>query len=154
VGADFIFQYVVLKETEEEVKKKLLKAIKEFEIPELKEGLREKILNKFNDEKSKEFEEFCEFWESGLNKDCIEDYPTNEELDEITEKQAINYMVSAVKEFFESLSCRDVGSFSRNGEFIYLTGGMSWGENPTESFNTFCAFVRLPKTILKAGGVE
>lgn len=32
---------------------------------------------------------------------------------------------------------RDVGWFSRNGETVFITGGMSWGDAPTDLYRTF-----------------
>ncbi len=163
MGADFIFQYVVIKKgTEEEAKKKVLKAIKEFNIPELskdKKYNKEKILNKLSNDKSENYKQFVEFWEdygdindNGEPVEESENKPFNEEV--ISEGRAKDVMVNIVEEFFGCLGYRDIGCLERNGELIYLTGGMSHGDNPTDSCDTFNQFNLLPQSILKKGDME
>jgi hypothetical protein len=49
---------------------------------------------------------------------------------------------------------RDVTWIAHNGEILFLTGGMSYGDNPTDSFETFEMFNNLPKNVLRAGGIK
>jgi hypothetical protein len=53
----------------------------------------------------------------------------------------------AINKVFDSLYYRDVASFDFMGYTIYLTGGLSWGDSPTETFNTFDRFWQLPELI-------
>lgn len=52
-----------------------------------------------------------------------------------------------INEVFNSLYCRDVTSFDFMGYTIFLTGGLSWGDDPTETFNTFERFWEMPELI-------
>jgi len=52
-----------------------------------------------------------------------------------------------INEVFNSLYYRDVTDFPFMGYTIYITGGLSWGDNPTETFNTFDSFWHLPELI-------
>jgi hypothetical protein len=85
------------------------------------------------------------------------DFPEGADLEEIKEKMfnkidadfkdnADDYK-EIVKGLFETLESRDVASFSRLGRDFYLTGGMSWWDNPTESYDHFEGFWALPEEI-------
>ena len=164
MGADFCFSWIaVKKEKEKTAEAKMLKAIEKFEIPELSENSRQKILTKLNDKKSKPFEDFCVFWENGYNGDFEENMPVEEIKDgegkeaginKITEKRAREIMKDVVQEFFKSLGYRDMGSLTFKGYEIYLSGGMSFGDEPSDSYNTINKLNGLPKEILEAGGFE
>jgi hypothetical protein len=52
-----------------------------------------------------------------------------------------------INEVFNSLNYRDVTYFDFMGYTIYITGGLSWGDVPTETFNTFDNFWHLPELI-------
>lgn len=39
---------------------------------------------------------------------------------------------------------RDVNTIFKDGRSFYITGGMSWGDEPTDSFGTFEVFDRVP----------
>ena len=52
-----------------------------------------------------------------------------------------------INETFNSLEDRDVASFDFMGYTIYVTGGLSWGDGPTETFNTFERFWAMPELI-------
>lgn len=43
---------------------------------------------------------------------------------------------------------RDITTISHKGDNLYITGGMSWGDSPTDSYNLFYRFNYLPKKIL------
>ena len=47
---------------------------------------------------------------------------------------------------------RDVSWFNHKGDRIFITGGMSWGDTPTNACNIFEQFYTLPTKVLKAGG--
>ena len=61
---------------------------------------------------------------------------------------------NAIMKFFECLNGNEVDYIIRNNETIWLTGGMSWGDNPTEAFTQFENFIYIPERIRKIGGFE
>ena len=162
MGADFVFEYVALKHnglTREERKEKMLKAIDEFEIPELSDNPKQKVINSLKDKKSENFNEFCYLWEEVIVGDFNDGgFPTedDEDLEEgiLTEERAKEIMKKIVNEFFDGGNGRETGQFEFNGYTILLTGGMSWGDNPTDALNDFNKFNNLPKKIREAGEVE
>ena len=54
-------------------------------------------------------------------------------------------MKEIIDDFFECLNNRDMGYFEHKGDTIYLSGGMSWGDNPTDSITTIQKFNYLPE---------
>lgn len=166
MGADFIFNWIALNKNEEETKKSLLKAIDSFEIPELRNFPKQQVINALKDKNSQNFEEFCYFWQDGLGKEFndagfpIEDGKDLEEDDEeleekvLTEERAKEIMKRIVEEFFECLNYRDIGSFEFKGSRIYLSGGMSWGDSPSDSSDVIDKMNNLPLKIREAGDVE
>lgn len=59
-----------------------------------------------------------------------------------------------VNDFFECLEFRDVTTIQPDKDIIYLTGGMSWGDSPTDSYNRFEQLLNIPDCILSKGGIE
>jgi len=60
-----------------------------------------------------------------------------------------------IKLFFDLVaSSREVDCLDMPFRQIAITGGMSWGDDPTQAFPVFNRFLLLPKCILKAGDVE
>lgn len=49
---------------------------------------------------------------------------------------------------------RDVSRIEHKGEVLFITGGMSYGDSPTDSYIDFENFLDLPDNILKAGGIK
>ena len=72
----------------------------------------------------------------------------------LTNKEIKGHLKKVIEEFFECLNYRDVSYIEHKGEMIYLTGGMSWGDYPTDSCNVFNRFICLPQKILTAGGLK
>lgn len=154
MGADMVFSWIAIKGSGEGVaESKMLKAVDKFEISELKQETKHKILNKLKDKESNNFTEFCGFWEDGLYKDFENGMPI-EKGGIITEKRAREVMKEAINDFFRSRGYRDMGSIIFKGYIIYLSGGLSWGDEPTDSYNTINKLTYLPKLILKAGRIE
>ncbi len=60
----------------------------------------------------------------------------------------------AIHEFFEIKDCRQITSFSYKGETFYITGGMSWGDSPTDAYDTLVHFGMLPFEVLSVTGAE
>jgi hypothetical protein len=164
MGADFIFNRVIIKKGKEEItKKKMLKAIEKFKIPELVNDTKLQIVLSLNKDFSNELSEFNEYWEMGRLKETDEKgrplYAGTDPKDKnngkrLTLEQARSDMKELVEEFFNSLEYRDVGCFEHKGDTIYITGGMSWGDMPTDSTTTFNGMMYLPQKILKAGGLK
>lgn len=68
-----------------------------------------------------------------------------------TPEELKEHYIQTIKDFIRCLGFRDVTYLQHKGEMIYLTGGMSWGDDPTGSFSTFEEFLDLDKRIVKAG---
>jgi len=64
------------------------------------------------------------FWDDLILEDM--------DLDEIKET-----LIDYIEEYKEFACRRDVGWLSLNGAKYLLTGGMSWGDDPTDSFKDF-----------------
>jgi len=152
MGSDFCFSYVILKHTEEETQRRIIEMIDKFEILELNDNPKNKVINSLKENKSENLKQFCGLWEE-VNGDFENDYPVFEGK-VITEKLAREKMKEIVNEFFGCLSLRDVGNIRFKGYEIYLSGGMSWGDSPTDSYNTMNKFNLLPTSILSAGEIE
>jgi hypothetical protein len=56
--------------------------------------------------------------------------------------------------FFGCRGNREVTSVAHKGEELYITGGMSWGDSPTDAYDSFSKFVVLPNAILRLTGAE
>jgi hypothetical protein len=82
---------------------------------------------------------------SNEEKEAIENDGSYDDFDTYAAECAINT-------FFGSLGNRDVTDLVYPERTIFITGGMSWGDDPTESFDAFNAFNLLPDDILRAGG--
>jgi len=93
------------------------------------------------DELSKE--DFSDYFDS-IYSDDIE----NIDLDEAREEAK-----EVIERTFETLDYRDVTSIEHKGDIIYLSGGMSWGDSPTDSYDLFRKFSSLPEKLLKAGNI-
>ena len=59
-----------------------------------------------------------------------------------------------INQFFDCLNARDVSWIVHKGDKIYITGGLSWGDSPTESSNKFNRFWFLPQKVLDAGNIK
>jgi hypothetical protein len=159
MGADLCISTVMIPSGKEKAtEKKIMKAIKEFKIPELGNDIKLRIVASLNKKYSKEFEEFCGFWEEGLYKEFNDNLMpiSDSAIDDdqvLTEKEAREIMKGVAEDFFACLNYRDVTYISHKGDNIYLTGGMSWGDPPTDSTGAFQKFCMLPPKILKAGGL-
>ena len=156
MGADFIFNAVAIEEgKEQETKEKMLKEVEKYDIPELSNNTRVKIITSLKEERSNELEIFCFFWEEALNRDFDDNYfPIDESGKILTNKEVKESLKKVIEEFFDSLNCRDVSYIEHKGDKIYITGGMSWGDSPTDSCNVFLRFENIPERILTAGGIK
>lgn len=69
-------------------------------------------------------------------------------------KDALIEIEGNLTEFFDCLTYRDVTWIAHKGTTIYITGGMSWGDDPTDSYRTFERVAWLPLSVLTAGKLE
>lgn len=76
-----------------------------------------------------------------------DDYP--ETLEEKRQKH-----IEIINNFFNSIDNRDMASISHKGEIIYISGGMSWGDMPTDASEILQEFNYLSLKLLKVGGFE
>jgi hypothetical protein len=122
MGADMLVSYVYFKQgvDPESIKKKMLE---NSDTPTIiaemlgRPDENESHYHKEDDDEPKTFEEMKEGFKDAINK------------------------------VFDSLYYRDVASFDFMGYTIYVTGGLSWGDDPTETFNTFERFWAMPELI-------
>ena len=66
---------------------------------------------------------------------------------------AINEFKEIVKDTFERLNYRDVARIGHKNEWLYITGGMSWGDQPTETYGYFEKLCYLPPKVLQAANI-
>lgn len=125
MGADLVLAYIVVKKGTDLKKSKtaMLNAVKR---------LGEKDINSFD----------------GYYEQAYGDVPP----DDI--KKIKKDVIEVIKDVFTAITelYRDVTFINHKGETIYISGGMSWGDNPTESYTSFAKFNDLPDKLLKAGG--
>lgn len=63
-------------------------------------------------------------------------------------------ILDLIEEFFDSIDGRDCMSINFPERTIIISGGMSWGDAPTDSYDTIYRFGLLPQPLLKAGGFD
>lgn len=157
MGADLIFSWFAIKKEKynpkdlKESEKKMLKAVDkltEKDISEILEFLEESdeldnVETEVDKLKKSEKDPRKRIVNSLENKD-----------NKYWMKAAKPFIKKIIKETFQSLDYRDVGNITHKGDIIFLSGGMSWGDLPTDSCDTFNKFGMLPKKILKAGGIH
>lgn len=61
-------------------------------------------------------------------------------------KEELHNIVSAVE---QDLDARDVTAIEHQGDILYITGGLSWGDAPTDSMEDFDRFNNIPEWITK-----
>lgn len=122
MGADLIVEWVIVKEDIilDEAKEKMLKAVNN--LTEIDEEIRS-----YYKETTGEFQQ---------------EYKIDNVKSDFTE--IINYVFDSIKQGY-----RDITWIKHKGEILYITGGMSWGDNPTDSYDYFYRFNYLPNKILK-----
>ena len=80
------------------------------------------------------------------------DFISGEEVPE--DKEVIEIAEDTIKEFGTCGERRDITWLAFPERTIILSGGMSWGDNPTEGYNIVQKFSLLPQWLLDAGGFE
>jgi hypothetical protein len=65
-----------------------------------------------------------------------------------------NTIIKVVEDFFDCLNSRESGSFNHEGDRFYLSGGMSWGDLPTDAVNLIYDFFNISSELLKRVDIE
>jgi hypothetical protein len=123
MGADMLLMWVGAKESKEA-----------FNITPVKTALKKlAALVKKADFKDKEWEEFKMYFSEGddLKKEAQD----------------------AIEVAIGDLGSREVTYARFEGKIYAITGGMSWGDSPTEAFAHFDVVMRMPAKILKKAGL-
>lgn len=123
MGADFIYQCVIIKETHkyQELQAELAKKIETLQLSDFTELDKENLYEQFGIEE--------------LNDDTLRDAKTQ--------------FSNIVELTFKTFDRRDCSILNFKGYNIHLTGGESWGDAPTDAFDIFCDFNALPECVLK-----
>jgi hypothetical protein len=122
MGADFLFDTIVIKKGKDlkELEGQLIALAKALPLDSFTPLDRERILNTFDVEvTSKNF------------------------------AKVKMLMIDTIKDAFVTLKNRECSYMTFKGYHIHLTGGMSWGEAPTDAYDTFNRFNALPSCLHK-----
>ena len=82
----------------------------------------------------RDWDEFAEYYSDG----------------EDLKKEALD----AIELALEDLDCREVAFVDFGNRIYAMTGGMSWGDSPTDTFAHFDVVMRMPMRLLKKAGLE
>lgn len=85
-----------------------------------------------------------------FKKDDWNDYKEYFSEDDDLRKEALDACNIAI----DDLDGREVTTMYWNGNIYAATGGMSWGDAPTEAFAHFDLINRMPERILKKAGLR
>lgn len=120
MGADFIFDCVIINGaiSNDDAKSSMLKRVNTLKISDLTDNDRDNIRETF--------------------------LFSNEELSRNTLQALKKRFTEIIKDTFNALMGRACSSLTFKGYRIYLTGGMSWGDDPTDAFGAFVEFNALP----------
>jgi len=93
-----------------------------------------------------------------IDKEELEDFLDRSGYDEEELEQDIDedeyirkILIDCIENVFSSLNSREVSCINIPFGEIYITGGMSWGDYPTDSCVNFELFYNLPQDILSIG---
>ena len=64
-------------------------------------------------------------------------YVMDEEEDEVPPEEAKRIILRVVEEGFNRIPFRDVAHLTIGDREVYLTGGLTWGDSPTDSYDPF-----------------
>ena len=82
-----------------------------------------------------------------MERGYYEDFDFGEEDTRLLFREIVNDLFNAIEE-------RDVTWIDLKGKTMWITGGMSWGDTPTESYSVFEKFNSLPYDILEKGNIS
>jgi uncharacterized protein YydD (DUF2326 family) len=137
----------------EKTKNKMFEAVKKLSAKDYNEV--SAIIDEYGkgdeitDELHKEYEETLDLREkivSSLDKGKI-----NKEAYVGKAKLIFNKVIERT---FDYLGCRDIAEIYHKGDVLIASGGMSWGDEPTDGYGVIVKFINLPKRVLKAGGIR
>jgi hypothetical protein len=74
--------------------------------------------------------------------------------DEITPEGLQEEFEGVIKEFIECLDSRDIAILWFPERAVIMSGGLSYGDNPTDHYSTIERFSYLPKKLLSVGDFE
>lgn len=122
MGADFLFSCIIIKKGKnlKELESQLLEQCKSLTYKDLNQIDRDTILNTF-------------------------DLTVTDE----TFPELIMLLTDTIKDTFETLDNRECSCLVFKGYHIHLTGGMSYGDAPTDAFDTFNRFNSMPLSLHK-----
>jgi len=126
MGGDMILSIVKLRYGQDETRERMIEAV-----------------NKLNDKSKLDHRELLYFFDNAFGDKVPSDL-----------KKMKQKMIQVIDAFYDCLDGRDVTSWDDGGYTHYATGGMSWGETPTDALPIFEHFNALPARILKAGKVR
>jgi hypothetical protein len=122
MGADFLFDCIIIKKG---------KDLKQLE---------QDLITKAQSLTIKDFKK-ADIERLEMNFDLIVDVDTLPKI--------VDDMASWIADTFEALNNRECGFMTFKGYHIYLTGGMSWGDAPTDAFDIFYKFNSMPLCLHK-----
>jgi hypothetical protein len=158
MGADLIVSWFTIKKEKrtekglKETRDKMLKAVDKINIKDLNEMEGYMEDHSFEEEIKTETENIKNN-EKDLRKKIISSLIKSEDNKNYIEASK-KILKNVIEETFDSIGYRDVAEIEHKGEVIFLSGGMSWGDTPTNSCETFEKFNSLPRKILNAGGIK
>ena len=118
------------------------------QFPEKERGSRmlealDKCFESFNED------EWIEFIEQNELNDLSE---MVSELGDVDKESLYKYVKETIDDFVNCLTGREVSHWFDREICVFVTGGMSWGDDPTDAFDLFNRIFDLPQSILDAGG--
>ena len=84
----------------------------------------------------------------------LQNYEQGYDEDDLGVLEMREKLIEVINEFFNCLDNRDVTCINHKGDRIYLTGGMSWGDNPTDSYGNFERLNYIDSDILNRAGIQ
>ena len=94
----------------------------------------------------------------GFSKEDVRHYVYNNNLDDVDDVKlaVVLNMIQAVKSFrcLVNNGSREIEIFEIKKRRMCITGGMSWGDDPTDAFGVFSRIVDMPEKLLKRIGLS
>ena len=84
--------------------------------------------------------DFNYFWDSAGSD--------SDDISSLTFKETIGVLKEVVYNFFKAVATLDVCEFIIPYGTMYVTGGDSWGDDPTDAYGPFTKFNQLPDSLL------
>lgn len=81
-------------------------------------------------------------------------YGDVDKIDLVSAKELISDTIVDLLSTIDNTHHRELTYIEHKGDTIYITGGMSWGDSPTDLYDIFSRFSSLPPSLLKLGGFK